>query len=111
MLNFCSGFGGSSRNEDLHDVCNTLYSEMSLSSVQYSQTNSLEMPAGHMYEVVTSAVEGRAIHTKFPYHLVHSMTEVIEIKDYLNILHFFYFQYLHIHVCFVPVFRCIMTYT
>ena len=49
-------FEGNDNGQDLHDVSNTLYGEMSLSKTPCSQTDLSEMSTGHMDEVVTSAV-------------------------------------------------------
>ena len=65
---FSSGVEASGSNQVLHDMRNALYAETSLSNVQYSQIDSSETPAGHVYEVSTSAVpkEGYPYETPVP---------------------------------------------
>ena len=58
-----SGLPGNASDQDLHDVRNTLYNEMNLSSAHNSQINSSETPIGHVYEVATS----EAIKEGYPY--------------------------------------------
>ena len=62
------GFQGNASTQDLHDVRNALYDEMNRSNAHYSQINSSETPAGHVYEVATSAVakEGYPYETPVP---------------------------------------------
>ena len=60
---FSSGFEASASGQVLHDVHNTLYNETRLSNAHYFQAVSSETPAGHLYEVATSAV----VKEEFPY--------------------------------------------
>ena len=66
---FSSEIQASVGRQVLHDVRNALYAETSLSNPQYSQINSSETRAGHMYEVATSAVakEGYPYETPVPF--------------------------------------------